>query len=321
MLRSLTLVVALLLLARPALADDAVRERPADRTVDGAVIAGALAASLASMALPLGDRAPWSTQLLGALDEAVFDQFSPGAAQLSDLLLTAAIAAPAVYLTGSRIEDTDGDRLVLYGETLAVDLALVQIAKHLFHRPRPYTYHESSEARRFAATAGDDNWRSFYSSHAAMSFAAAVAGAYLLAASSAEPYERAVAWASGFALAAATSNLRVRAGRHFYSDVLVGGLIGTAVGYAVPALHADGKRYEVSRNDIAMAGVGLIGGALISELIPLGEARDAHPPAVIVDRVHLGPLSVRDGGGLAITGRVRSRWNRMPLSHRPVEPE
>ena len=183
MLRSTALTLALLLLAQPALADDAVRERPADRTVDGAIIAGALAASLASMALSPGDRAPWNAQLLGALDEAVFDQFSPGAAQLSDLLLTAAIAAPAVYLTGSRIEDTDGDRLVLYGETLAVDLALVQIAKHLFHRPRPYTYNDSAEARRFAATAGDDNWRSFYSSHAAMSrYAPATAAAKLIAA-------------------------------------------------------------------------------------------------------------------------------------------
>jgi len=321
MLRSLWLILALVLLARPVVADDAVRERPADRTVDGAIIAGALAASLAPMALRVRDPAPWSVQLLGPLDDAVFDQLSTGAAQLSDLLLTAAIAAPAAYLTGSRIEDTDGDRLVLYGETLAVDLALVQIAKHLVHRPRPYLYNPSSEARRVADDAGDDAWRSFYSSHAAMSFGAAVAGAYLLAASSAEPYERAAAWATGFALAAATSNLRVRAGRHFYSDVLVGGLIGTAVGYAVPALHAAGKRYEVSRNDVAMAGVGLVGGALISELIPLGGAGDAHPPAVIVDRVHLAPLAVRDGGGLAITGRVRSRWNRMPLSQRPRTPD
>jgi len=318
-LRSTSLLVTLILLAEPAIADDAIRERPADRTVDGAIIAGALAASLAPMTLAPREHALWDNQLLGALDSATVEQLSPEAAQLSDLLLTAAIAAPAFYLTGSRIEDADGDRLVLYGETLAVDLALVQIAKYLIHRPRPYVYNHSPEARRYAADAGDDAWRSFYSSHAAMSFGAAVAGAYLLTASGAEGYERSLALATGFALAAATSNLRVRAGRHFYSDVLFGALVGTAVGYAVPALHADGKRYSVTGNDIAMAGAGLFVGVMISELIPLQERSPAQPqlpelPALIFDRVQLGPLAVHNGGGVAISGRVRSRWNRMPLS-------
>src|SRR5215831_11455715 len=104
MLRSSSLLLALVVLAEPAIADDAIRERPADRTVDGAIIAGALAASFAPLTLRTHDHALWNTELLGALDDAVHDQFSPGAAQLSDLLLTAAIAAPAFYLTGSRIE-------------------------------------------------------------------------------------------------------------------------------------------------------------------------------------------------------------------------
>src|SRR5262249_23566269 len=153
------------------------------------------------------------------------------------------------------------------------------------------------------AAAGDDGWQSFYSSHAAMSFGAAVAGAYLLSASNASPYARAAAWATGFAVATATSNLRVRAGLHFYSDVILGALIRTAVGYAVPALHAQGKPYAVTRSDLAMAGVGMVAGAVISEALPLGTTRATdHPPAVMVDQVHIGPLALRDGGGVAISG-------------------
>src|SRR5262249_53961008 len=147
----------------------------------------------------------------GAVDDAVTGQFSHHAARLSDLLLGLAIAAPVAYLTGPTIDDADGDRLVLYGETLAVDLALVPLTKYLAQRPRPYLYNRSPEVARFARAAGDDGWTSFYSSHAAMSFGAAVAGAYLLGASNHDPKARIAALGSGFAVAAATSNLRVRA--------------------------------------------------------------------------------------------------------------
>jgi len=319
MRRIVPLALALISLATPALADDAVAHRT-DPAVDGAIIAGAVAASLAPMALGPRGHALWDTQLLGDLDAAVYGRFSRPAAELSDLTLLAAIAAPAAYLTGSTVDDADGDRLVIYGEALAVDLALAQIAKYLVHRPRPYLYNHGPEAARYAAQAGDDGWCSFYSSHAAMSFGAAVAGAYLLAAANADPYARAAAWATGFALATATSNLRVRAGLHFYSDVVIGALIGSAVGYAVPALHARGTPYVVSSGDAAMAGVGILAGAVISEALPLGTAAPAaHPPAVMVDQVHLGPLALRDGGGLAIGGRVRSHWGRVPLSPRPAD--
>lgn len=314
-------LLALLLSATPALADDVTRERRPDPVVDGAIIAGAVAASLVPMALPLRGRPMWDSQLLGELDGAVCNRFSLPAAQLSDLALVAAIAAPAVYLTGATVDDADGDRLVIYGEALAVDLALAQVAKYVVHRPRPYLYNHGHEAAQYAAAAGDDGWHSFYSSHAAMSFGAAVAGATLLGTANANPYARAAAWATGFAVATATSNLRVRAGLHFYSDVILGGLVGSAIGYAVPALHAQGKPYAVSSRDLAMAGVGVIAGAVISEALPLGApGRTDHPPAVMVDQVHVGPLALRDGGGVAISGRVRSRgWGRVPLSRRPAD--
>jgi membrane-associated phospholipid phosphatase len=322
MVRLTSLTLALVALATPAFADDGPAERPTGQAVDGAIVAGAVVASLAPMAIRLRNHTLWDTQLLGTADDAVCGQFSRRAAQLSDLMLALAIAAPAAYLTGSTIEDAAGDRLVLYGETLAVDLALVQLAKYLVQRPRPYLYNRSADATRFAA-AGDDGWTSFYSSHAAMSFGAAVAGAYLLSTSNATPTARAVAWATGFAAAAATSNLRVRAGRHFYSDVIVGAVVGTAVGYAVPALHARGKPYSLTGNDLIAAGAGLFGGAVISEVLPVADpAHAVRPPAMMVDQLHLAPLALQDGAGVSISGRVRSRsWGRVPLSRnrRPAE--
>jgi hypothetical protein len=49
---------------------------------------------------------------------------------------------------GGTIEDADGDRLLLYGEALAVNLALFEGVKHLVQRPRPYLYSSSPEVAR-----------------------------------------------------------------------------------------------------------------------------------------------------------------------------
>src|ERR1700759_2983308 len=116
MVRPIAFVLALLSLATPALADNATGERPVDQRVDGAIVAGAVAVSLAPMTLRLRGHGLWDTQLLGELDHAVYDQFSGGAARLSDLMLAVTIAAPAVYLTSSPVEDADGGRLGIYAE-------------------------------------------------------------------------------------------------------------------------------------------------------------------------------------------------------------
>ena len=52
-------------------------------------------------------------------------------------------------------------------------------------------------------------------------------------------------WGFELALAGATANLRTRAGRHFYSDVIVGAIVGAGVGFAVPRLHG-GPAYTPS---------------------------------------------------------------------------
>jgi membrane-associated phospholipid phosphatase len=316
-----TLVAALVTgLAAPAVADDIIPGHPIDRSADGAIIAGTLGLALGLSLIPVrANAALWHHELFGEADAAVHASFSPRAAQLSDGLLAASIAAPIAYLTGGTIEDADGDRLLLYGEALAVNLALFEGVKHLVQRPRPYLYSTSPEVARYAADQGDDAYQSFYSAHAATAFCAATAGAYLAGASSTNPTVRAIAWAGGFAAAAASANLRVRAGKHFYSDIVIGGAIGIAIGYVVPALHADGAPYVPSLGDVGAAVAGAFGGGLLSELLPLERRRiDTLRPAgrlaalrprgrfAVLRRasLHLGPVPVSHGAGVGVGGAL-----------------
>ena len=277
-----------------------------DRPVDGAIQGLALGATLAFSLIPLRkDPQLWSTQIVGA-DDNVRDNFSRRAAHVSDALLVTSLAAPAIYLTGSTIDDADGDRLLIYSQSIAINAALAQGAKRLVQRPRPYVYSKDPTVLRYAKSQGDDAWLSFYSGHSALSFGAAVTGAYLLGASSDNKLARGVSWGVGLMAASATANLRVRAGKHFYSDVVVGAAVGIAVGYIVPALHADGAPYVPDGQELAAAGAGILGGLLLSSLIPLERKRpeDGVVSSSAIRRLSLSPVPMPNGIGFAVGGAL-----------------
>jgi membrane-associated phospholipid phosphatase len=303
------LITAAVGLAIPAGADDAIPGHAIDRSTDGLVIAGALGVAAGLSLVPVSTaRALWNRELFGDTDAAVHARFSLRAARISDALVGATIAAPLGYLTGPTIDDADGDRFVLYAEALAINLALFQGVKHLVQRPRPYLYSQLPEVQRYAVAQGKDAYQSFYSAHAATAFCAATAGAYLAGAGSTSRGARAAAWAGGFAAAAAASNLRVRAGKHFYSDIVIGGIVGIAIGYAVPALHADGRSYVPSSTDLGAAAAGLLGGGLVSQLLALERLRHDGPSRLTWLRranLRLGPIAMSRGAGVGVAGALR----------------
>jgi membrane-associated phospholipid phosphatase len=79
----------------------------------------------------------------------------------------------------------------------------------------------------------DDNV-SFYSGHSAFAFALAGSAGTI---ASLRGYPHAwVVWAVGMPVAGAVALLRVGAAKHYLTDVLVGSLVGGAIGAGVPLL-------------------------------------------------------------------------------------
>lgn len=267
--------------------------------VDGAITGGLLAGTLLVTLVPVDTDGRWSSELFGRLDDAVKKEFSDSAAKLSDVTLGAAIATPVLLqLPGGWNRDT-GRQLLLYGEAVSASLFLNGVTKYLVQRPRPYNYHPDGRVVEYAREAGKDSHLSFYSGHASTAFAAAVAGSYLFASGSADREIKAMVWMFEMALAGATTQLRVRAGKHFYSDVLIGAVVGSAVGFLVPALHADGGLYVPSGLEwMALAGGVVLGGA-VGQLFPL--ASDIRLP-LTKSPVHLVPMADAHATGVALTG-------------------
>ena len=299
---SRSLVAALLLvsltIATARADDDKIPGHTVERPVDGAIQAVAVGAGLAAKLIPLRDREPWDDEIFES-DKGVRDNFSPRASHISDGLLAASLAAPAIYLTGATIDDADGDRLLIYGQTMAINVAVASITKQLVQRPRPYTYSSDPRVKAYARSEGTDAYLSFYSGHAALSFAAATTGAYLLNTGDASMVAKNTAWGVGFGIAAMTSALRVRAGKHFYSDVLVGSVVGTSIGFIVPALHADERPLAPSGGQLAIAGASILGGLLFARLLPLEKVTE---DSGAVSGLSFAPTAVENGMGIGVVG-------------------
>jgi membrane-associated phospholipid phosphatase len=287
--------------AAPAAAQDAPGVE-ADLATDGTITGVALLGSALLTLYPVDLDSSWDSELFGGLDRGVRANYSASAAKLSDAMLVVAIVTPAALNLGGELDDAAGDRLLIYGESLAVNGLFSSVAKYLVQRPRPYTYNPDPMIEAFEREQGKDSRLSFYSGHAALSFGAAVTGAYLYGLSAPDEHARAVVWGFTLATATATANLRVLAGKHYYSDVVVGAVVGAGIGYLVPALHADGDVYTPSGVEIAAMVGGVLVGALGSQFLPLHDDVLVPLHGKPALRVQLVPFAFSGGGGLGAMG-------------------
>ena len=158
------------------------------------------------------------------------------AAKVADVTAFAVIpafTAGALMLSSGldhRIENAATD-LMLLAETLTLSSLLNQVVKFSVGRARPFTVRDH---HGFYENRPDDNL-SFYSGHTNMAFALVVSAGTIahIRDYDAEPY----IWGIGIPLALFVAYGRIAAEKHYFSDVLVGAIIGSTVGFLVPWLH------------------------------------------------------------------------------------
>ena len=204
-----------------------------------------LAASADQQAVPAQGLDP--SGISWGIDRDVIGSPSTSAEKASDVAVALTLAGPPVLalLTQPGVHGFGNvvrRPFVLYGESLLLAQGITQILKPAFSRPRPFTYLPAAE--RPTGKAYDVNtehaFLSMPSGHAAGSFAAASYAATdnLLSRPDAGSTEHVAVAAIGGLMAGFTAHLRIEADQHFPSDALVGSLIGTASGVAIPVLHS-----------------------------------------------------------------------------------
>ena len=194
--------------------------------------------------LSSSDIAALSRESLNALDRNATFRYSPDIASTSDLFFGAAIVAPLALFAGSEVRDDWETFAAMYSETMMLAGSLTTFAKGTARRIRPYAYNpdvpmvekSTAEARR-----------SFFSGHTSVAFSSAVFLSTVYGDYFPQSRWRPYVWSGTLLAAGMTGYLRYESGEHFPTDILVGAIVGSAIGYLVPAFHkAESKQVDLT---------------------------------------------------------------------------
>jgi len=202
---------------------------------DGAVIAAGVLGIVLPYSLSaslITPRCPCDPNEVNSFDRRSIGNSSDAADVISLLTTALALGGPPlldfldVGSTPAFLED-----MTVFAEALAVNGALVTLAKYVTRRPLPRLY--AQQAPDLINSPG--GYRSFYSGHTSTTFAALSVAAM----SWGFRHGHSVwPWVITLLVGASVAVERVVAGYHFPTDVMVGAVVGMALGIAVPWLHA-----------------------------------------------------------------------------------
>lgn len=162
----------------------------------------------------------------------------------SDVVMNVTIALPALLVIDKKIRKDWLDLLILYGETHALNSSLHLAVSAMSNRIRPFVYHPdiAIEDKTISGTT-----ESFYSGHTSTTAAASFFMAKVYS-----DYHPELGNKKYWVFGAATipplvvGALRVKAMKHFPTDVATGLVVGAAMGILVPHLHKKKKNKDLS---------------------------------------------------------------------------
>lgn len=249
-LSSLLIAGALGLASVPATAQKAPSPYHTRFAIDAPIIAGELAVSGFGLYRSMQRSGLTTTELAALRKEDVpsFDRFSAGyysdrAQTASDLLCYPTLAiAPGLLALSPSIRSHYGQVAVLYVQTVLAADALFTTSIGNLPRYRPFLYGTEGGDQRTSRI----ETNSFFAGHTAHTAAATFFAAKVFhdfnPDSPAQPY----VWGAAAAVPAAVAYCRIKAGKHFLSDNIVGYAVGATAGVVIPQLHKVAGRRGIS---------------------------------------------------------------------------
>lgn len=171
---------------------------------------------------------------VNGFDRFATKNYSTSADKASDYLWISSFGGQILLLATKKGHKHFGDITVLYLQAQLINGGLTTLSKFSFRRVRPFIYNENVD---ISEKQGKSAKLSFFSGHtsstATNTFFAAKIFSDLYPNSKWKP----LVWSVAAAIPAATGLMRVQAGKHYPTDVIVGYIVGAGVGWLVPHLH------------------------------------------------------------------------------------
>lgn len=143
-------------------------------------------------------------------------------------------ALPLALLINENERSHAGQISVLFIESMATTGALFSITAGFVEKSRPLVYNNSLSIDE---RSGNDEQRSFFAGHTAATASATFFAAKIFHDFNPDSPLRPYIWGAAAAIPATVGYLRIRAGKHFLTDNLVGFAVGAASGILIPEMH------------------------------------------------------------------------------------
>ena len=176
-----------------------------------------------------------STAKVDWFDRWAVHPYNKSADKLSYMPFYVAIPLPLIFeAIDGRMRRQFGTLTTLYAESMFLTGVLYTSAVHYVNRHRPLVYESGSPLGERTSSASRN---SFFAGHVALVGTSVFFIANTWIATHPDASGRWFWWGGAEAVTALTAYLRNRAGEHFFSDVLLGNLVGVASGTLTPLLH------------------------------------------------------------------------------------
>lgn len=201
-------------------------------------------------------------------ENTAINNLSLNAKKGSDVFLLG--VAPTGYLASQFVYDDPERSVYLTFESMLITDITNLLAKKLVKRRRPFTYREDIKPDEECHAYNEDHTNanlSFYSGHTSHVATFVFFTNTMLWYYKPEFRSKDWAWIATALIPAVVGYQRVRAGKHFPSDVMVGYLAGAAIGYLVPKMHErDVESGDLTEDFLVGIGTGILAQYLLIKI-------------------------------------------------------
>ena len=175
-----------------------------------------------------------SPENINRFDRNATRKYSPNAARLSNILLTATLALPASLFMSGNVRENLSTIGLMYAENLLLVNSFSLITKRSVRRIRPYVYNPHAPLEEKLSMGAV---HSFYSGHTTNAFASAVFFSVVYSDYFPDSHWKTHVWIGSLGTASLVGILRYSAGKHFPTDIIAGAVAGSAIGFLIPYIH------------------------------------------------------------------------------------
>lgn len=175
-----------------------------------------------------------SKENLWKVDRWAAGNSSERANQDSYIPMFGSFALPLVLLLSENERSHAGQLSVLFVESMATTGALFTITAGLVQKSRPLVYNTSLPIED---RIGNDEQRSFFAGHTAATASATFFAAKVFHDFNPNSPLRPFIWGVAAAIPATVGYLRIKSGKHFLTDNIIGFAVGAASGILIPEIH------------------------------------------------------------------------------------